>query len=71
MRVWQDERPILPRNPDSVWGVIYLFIGLAILVLTPPAYMSPWFFGAACVGFLSGAFLLGRGYIADLRERDS
>ena len=71
MRVWQDERPILPRNRDSVWGVAYLLLGLAILTLCPPAYMSPWIFAAACVAFIAGIALLGRGYLADLRERDS
>jgi hypothetical protein len=69
--VWRDEAPVLPRNRDTAWGVVYLLIGFAILVLTPPAAMSPWFLAAACVGFAVGVFYIGRGYLADLRERDS
>lgn len=70
LRWTDDERPLLPHNSDSVWGVGYLLLGFAILIFTPPGRMSPWFFAAAMVGFVVGITLLGKGWLTAMAERD-
>ena len=69
-RSWTDDEPLLPLNRDSLWGVLYLLIGLSILIFTPPSAMSPWFFAASMVGFVVGLVLLGRGWLVAMAERD-
>lgn len=57
-----DERPTFPLNHDSASGVLFLLLGLGILILTPPASMSPWVFFTACVGFIAGLVFIALGY---------
>ena len=61
-----DERSTIPVNRDSAWGAVLLVLALAILVLTPPASMSPWIFGTAGFGMLTGLSLIVVGFLKEV-----